>query len=299
DQLRQLVHSLCPSIFGQELVKAGLLLALLGGVRKAGGADGGMALRGDVHVLLVGDPGLGKSQLLQAAAAAAPRGVYICGNTSSAAGLTVSVVRENGEFAFDAGALVLADRGVCCIDEFDKMRSDHQALLGAMEQQEVSVAKAGMVASLPARTTVLAAANPVDGSYNRGRTLLENLRVSPAMLSRFDLVFLLLDRPDAQHDQRLSEHVMALHSGVEARATAARSRLLEGPSGGQPLLLTDGGGGGGGRPALLDRLRVRRGDDEPLPPQLLRKYIAYARQYVHPRLSGKPGLGEEGGEGRV
>ena len=271
------------------------------------------------------------------------------------------------------------------------MRSDHQALLGAMEQQEVSVAKAGMVASLPARTTVLAAANPVDGSYNRGRTLLvggwvvwwggagtcggarvlvgsvrrvgrlwlwakgqgkaataagcwpaggwpgasmpalpglpthphahastphtpamhathpapapapvqENLRVSPAMLSRFDLVFLLLDRPDAQHDQRLSEHVMALHSGVEARATAARSRLLEGPSGGQPLLLTDGGGGGGGRPALLDRLRVRRGDDEPLPPQLLRKYIAYARQYVHPRLSGKPGLGEEGGEGRV
>ncbi|KAL4857670.1 putative DNA helicase [Chlorella vulgaris] len=299
DQLRLLVHSLCPSIFGHELVKAGLLLSLFGGGRKASSSQADMALRRDIHVLLVGDPGLGKSQLLQAAAAAAPRGVYICGNTSSAAGLTASVVREGGEFAFDAGALVVADRGVCCIDEFDKMRSEHQSLLGAMEQQEVSVAKAGMVASLPARTTVLAAANPAEGSYNRGRTLLENLKISPAMLSRFDLVFLLLDRPDGDRDQRLADHVMALHSGLTARAAAARNRLLEGPGGSSapPLLLTygrhggaggNGGGGaacGGGRVPLLERLKERREGDEPLPTQLLRKYIAYARQYVHPRLS--------------
>ena len=154
----------------QEMVKAGLLLALFGGVRKHAGTSGGsLPVRGDIHCLMVGDPGLGKSQLLQAAAGAAPRGVYICGNTSSAAGLTVSIVREGGEFAFDAGALVLADRGVCAIDEFDKCTGEHQALLGAMEQQEVSVAKAGLVASLPARTTILAAANPVDGSYNRAK----------------------------------------------------------------------------------------------------------------------------------
>ncbi|KAL4433271.1 hypothetical protein ABPG77_003319 [Micractinium sp. CCAP 211/92] len=292
DQLRQLVLSLCPTIWGNELVKAGLLLALLGGVRKIPSGENDMALRGDIHVLIVGDPGLGKSQLLQAAAAAAPRGVYICGNTSSAAGLTATVVRENGEFAFDAGALVLADRGVCCIDEFDKMSSEHQALLGAMEQQEVTVAKAGMVASLPARTTVLAAANPVEGSYNKGRTLQENLKISLAMLSRFDLIFLLLDRPDADRDKRLTEHVLAMHSGVASRAAAARSGLLEystagGAGGPASLLLTDGSSGGrhGGRQPLLERLRARRPDDDPLPQQLLRKYIAYVRQYVHPRLT--------------
>lgn len=175
DQLRQLLHSLCPGICGMELVKAGLLLALFGGLRKGAegaGKDSSVPVRGDIHVLIVGDPGLGKSQLLQAAAGAAPRGVYVCGSSTSAAGLTVSVAREGGEFFFDAGAVVLADRGVCCVDEFDKAAGEHAALLGAMEQQEVSVAKAGLVAALPARTTILAASNPVDGQYNRGKTLM-------------------------------------------------------------------------------------------------------------------------------
>ncbi|MEW5300243.1 MAG: hypothetical protein WDW36_003185 [Sanguina aurantia] len=245
DQLRQLVQSLCPSIYGHELVKAGLLLALFGGVRKnaededqsgggsrapgAAAGDARVAIRGSIHVLVVGDPGLGKSQLLQAAAAASPRGLYVCGNTSTNSGLTVSVVRDavTGDFVFEAGAVVLADRGVCCVDEFDKMTAEHQVLLEAMEQQSVSVAKGGMVASLPARTTILAAANPAEGHYNKAKSVCANLKMSPAMLSRFDLIFILLDKPDEALDQALSEHVMALHSGLTNRATAARQRLLE------------------------------------------------------------------------
>ncbi|KAG1667273.1 hypothetical protein FOA52_012562 [Chlamydomonas sp. UWO 241] len=289
DQLRQLVLALCPSIYGQELVKAGLLLALCGGVRK--GADSGpnqVPTRGDAHVLVVGDPGLGKSQLLQAACSAAPRGVYVCGKTSSSAGLTVSVVRDalTGDYTFEAGAVVLADRGVVCIDEFDKIAHEHQALLEAMEQQQVSVAKAGLVANLPARTTVLAAANPVGGHYNRARSLSENLRLSPAMLSRFDLVFVLMDRPDDAMDQCVSEHVLALHSGLPGKAAAARQRLLE--FRGPPALPEVAGGGTGGvRLRLRDRLlqRPEEGDEAPLPTVLLRKYIAYARQHVHPVLT--------------
>ncbi|KAI8465449.1 MAG: MCM2/3/5 family-domain-containing protein [Monoraphidium minutum] len=321
DAMRQLSHALCPAIYGHEVVKAGLLLALLGGVRKNADSANRVPIRGDIHVLLVGDPGLGKSQLLQAVAAAAPRGLYICGNTSTGAGLTVSVVRDpvTGDSMFEAGAVVLGDRGVCCVDEFDKMGGEHQALLEAMEQQQVSVAKAGLVASLPARTSIVAAANPAGGHFDRGKTLqarrgaaprggagipsFENLRLSPAMLSRFDLAFVLLDRPDELLDQALSEHVMALHSGLAERAAAARQRLLQHRStaGGSQLSSQQTGGsqrrGGDGRGAggtqqapasLKQRLQMSGVDAEssaPLPMQLLRKYIAYARAHVHPVLS--------------
>jgi DNA helicase MCM8 len=144
-----------------------------------------------------------------------------------------------------------------------------------MEQGEVAVAKGGLVAALPARAAVLAAANPAGGAYRRGATLVENLRMSPALLSRFDLVFLLLDRPDAERDARLTEHVMRARAGLAPRPPPA---LLEGPA---PAAA------GAPRPPLMDRLREARADDEPLPPVLLRKYIAYARQYVHPRLDAK------------
>ncbi|KAF9801559.1 hypothetical protein SFRURICE_015053 [Spodoptera frugiperda] len=191
DVFRLLVHSLCPTIFGHEAVKAGLILGLIGGTEHDNGP------RSNPHVLVVGDPGLGKSQLLQAAAHAAPRGVYVCGASASAGGLTVALGREaGGDFALEAGALVLADKGVCCIDELDKasmgscnmlqMTAHHSSLLEAMEQRRVSVAKGGVVCSLAARATVLAAANPAGGSYNSQR-----LRLKPGeVIDHLPLVLL-------------------------------------------------------------------------------------------------------------
>jgi DNA helicase MCM8 len=249
-------------------------------------------------VLVVGDPGMGKSQLLQAVANVAPRGVYVCGNTTSTTGLTVTMVKDGitGDYALEAGALVLGDQGICCIDEFDKMGTEHQvsgarcswlrarrlwlrappssrrcrwcaqALLEAMEQQRISIAKAGIVSSLSARTSVLAAANPCGGHYNRGKTVVENLRMSPALLSRFDLIFILLDkcvgrvqcrsdaarvltfvvaaccnRPDDARDRLLSDHVMRVHSertdagtkGVLASRSAAAGGSSHGGLGGR------------------------------------------------------------------
>ncbi|KAK3016647.1 hypothetical protein RJ639_006742, partial [Escallonia herrerae] len=212
DTFRQILQSICPSIYGHELVKAGITLALFGGVRKHSTDQNKVPIRGDIHVIVVGDPGLGKSQLLQAAAAISPRGIYVCGNATTNAGLTVAVMKDpmTNDYAFEAGAMVLADRGLCCIDEFDKMSAEHQALLEAMEQQCVSVAKAGLVASLSARTSVLAAANPIGGHYNRAKTVNENLKMSAALLSRFDLVFILLDKPDELLDKQVSEHIMSV-----------------------------------------------------------------------------------------
>lgn len=291
DVFRQILQSICPSIYGHELVKAGITLALFGGVRKHSKDQNKVPVRGDIHVIVVGDPGLGKSQLLQAAAAVSPRGIYVCGNATTKAGLTVAVVRDSmtNDYAFEAGAMVLADGGLCCIDEFDKMSAEHQALLEAMEQQCVSIAKAGLVASLSARTSILAAANPVGGHYNRAKTVNENLKMSAALLSRFDLVFILLDKPDEILDKRVSEHIMSLHAGCGERASAAKG-LRKDIS---PLTLknvameNDGKGGGGSKhESLVSRLRLDKakdGDFVPLPGQLLRKYIAYARTFVFPR----------------
>lgn len=276
DIFRQLLHSLCPSIYGHELVKAGITLALFGGVRKHSMDQNKVPVRGDIHVIIVGDPGLGKSQLLQAAGAASPRGIYVCGNATTNAGLTVAVVKDplTSDYAFEAGAMVLADRGLCCIDEFDKMSAEHQALLEAMEQQCVSVAKAGLVASLSARTSVLAAANPVGGHYNRAKTVNENLKMSAALLSRFDLVFILLDRPDELLDKQVSEHIMSLHAGYGEHSSAVKRQCTG------RFVDTNVKSG-----SLVSRLRKRDADFVPLPGPLLRKYIAYARTFVFPRMS--------------
>ncbi|XP_072163403.1 DNA helicase MCM8-like [Diadema setosum] len=283
---RLIVGSLCPTIYGHELVKAGLILGLFGGTHKYTNDKNRIPVRGDPHILVVGDPGLGKSQMLQAASNVAPRGVYVCGNTTTTSGLTVTLTKDgsSGDYSLEAGALVLGDQGCCCIDEFDKMGSQHQALLEAMEQQSISIAKAGVVCSLPARTSILAAANPVGGHYNKAKTVSENLRMSGPLLSRFDLVFILLDQPDEEMDSMLSEHVMALHAGKHRAMGGVR--VTRCPSGSvttaddeeaHRLWQSD-------KP-LSERLKVGRGEDfDPIPPQLLRKYIAYARKYAHPKL---------------
>ncbi|CAL0309852.1 unnamed protein product [Lupinus luteus] len=292
DLFRQILQSICPSIYGHELVKAGITLGLFGGVRKHSMDQNKVPVRGDIHVIIVGDPGLGKSQLLQAAAAVSPRGIYVCGNATTKAGLTVAVVKDpmTSDYAFEAGAMVLADSGLCCIDEFDKMSSEHQALLEAMEQQCVSIAKAGLVASLSSRTSVLAAANPVGGHYNRAKTVNENLKMSAALLSRFDLIFILLDKPDELLDKRLSEHIMSLHAGYGQHSPALKKLRGNPPSDSRTTLSQNAEGvdlhvrSG----SLVSRLRLdprRDRDFVPLPGQLLRKYIAYARSYVFPRMS--------------
>ncbi|XP_041333061.1 DNA helicase MCM8 [Pyrgilauda ruficollis] len=277
---RLIVNSLCPAIYGHEIVKAGLALALFGGCQKFVDDKNRIPVRGDPHVLVVGDPGLGKSQMLQAVCNIAPRGVYVCGNTSTSSGLTVTLSRDgtSGDFALEAGALVLGDQGICGIDEFDKMGNQHQALLEAMEQQSISLAKAGIVCSLPARTSIVAAANPVGGHYNKAKTVSENLKMGSALLSRFDLVFILLDTPNEDHDHLLSEHVMAMRAG---RRAACSSALVTRASSQEHSVLQ----ATSGRP-LLERLKISTGENfDAIPHQLLRKYVGYARQYVHPSLS--------------
>ncbi|XP_043490015.1 DNA helicase MCM8-like isoform X2 [Polistes fuscatus] len=266
-----LVHSLCPSIYGHEMIKAGLVLSLFGGNAKR------KSLRDHIHVLIVGDPGLGKSQMLQACSRVAVKGVYICGNSSTSSGLTVTLTKENGtnDFALEPGALVLADRGCCCIDEFDKMSVQHQALLESMEQQSVTVAKSGILCSLPSRTSVLAAANHIGGRYDKSKTVLQNLNISQPLLSRFDLIFLLLDNPDKHRDHLICKHIMSSHINLNNKTEKTSSD----DQSNQSIQLND---------SLKEKLMFSSIEPKDIIPQIiLKKYISYARQYVHPKLTVK------------
>ena len=220
---RKIISSIAPSIFGYEHIKEAIMYLLFGGVSKS---LPDVNIRGEMNALLIGDPGTAKIQLLQYVARIAPRGLYTSGRGTTAAGLTAAVVREKGgSMRLEAGALVLADKGIACIDEMDKMRpEDRVAIHEAMEQHTVSVAKGGIVATLNARTAVLAAANPSLGRYEPNRTVAENVPLPVTILSRFDLIFVLRDVPNKESDGKMSQHILEIHrrgvSPVEAPVDA-------------------------------------------------------------------------------
>ena len=277
---RRIVKSIAPSIHGHDDIKAGIALALFGGQEKF--VKGKTKLRGDINMLLLGDPGVAKSQFLKYVEKTAGRCVYTTGKGASAVGLTAAVHKDpvTREWVLEGGALVLADRGVCLIDEFDKMNDqDRVSIHEAMEQQSISISKAGIVASLQARCSVIAAANPVGGRYDSSRTFSDNVELTDPILSRFDIMCVVKDIIDPVLDERLARFVVGSHVRSHPRFEADVD-----------VGTSVGGAGDASRPtanpAAADGSAATSADAvESIPQELLKKYIAYAKRFVKPKLS--------------
>jgi len=211
DIYERLVNSFAPHIQGHSLIKESILLLIVGATQRI--LQDGTKVRGDINVFLVGDPGTAKSEMLKFCARIAPRGLYTSGRGSTAAGLTAAVVRDKtGIMMLEAGAVVLGDQGLVAIDEFDKMKpEDRSALHEVMEQQSASIAKGGIVATLNARTSILAAANPMYGKYDPFKNITENVALPIPLLTRFDLIFVVRDIPSKERDRNIAQHIIGLH----------------------------------------------------------------------------------------
>ena len=216
----RLIASFAPHIRGHALFKEAILLLIVGSIQRV--LTDGTKIRGDINVFLVGDPGTAKSEMLKFCARIAPRGLYTSGRGSTAAGLTAAVVRDaSGIFMLEAGAVVLGDQGLVCIDEFDKMRpEDRSALHEVMEQQSASIAKGGIVATLNARTSILAAANPMFGKYDIFKNIYENVNLPIPLLTRFDLVFIVRDIPSQEKDRNIAQHIISQHGSSGTDTTS-------------------------------------------------------------------------------
>ncbi|MCY1154394.1 MAG: mcm [Nitrososphaera sp.] len=221
DAYEKLIASFAPHIYGHEPIKEAILLLIVGSVTKR--LEDGSTRRGDINVLLVGDPGTAKSEMLKFTAKIAPRGLYTSGRGSTAAGLTAAVIRDkSGIMMLEAGAVVLGDQGIVCIDEFDKIKpEDRSALHEVMEQQTCSVAKGGIVATLNARTSILSASNPIYGKYDPYKNITENVNLPVPLLTRFDLIFIVRDSPDKEKDNLIASHILEIHRNTEQAARPA------------------------------------------------------------------------------
>ncbi|MHC1635389.1 MAG: minichromosome maintenance protein MCM [Candidatus Methanospirareceae archaeon] len=260
DIYEKLIRSIAPSIYGYEEIKEAMVLQLFSGVPKR--LPDGTRIRGDIHVLLVGDPGVAKSQLLNYLVKLAPRGLYTGGKSSTSAGLTAAAVKDEfggGRWTIEAGALVLADKGIAAVDEIDKMRKeDRDALHEAMEQQTVSIAKAGIMARLNSRCALLAAANPKFGRFDRYTPIAEQINMPPTLLSRFDLIFTMMDKPDEEIDMKTAEHIIeTLYTGELIARRENKSGIEE------------------------DIEQTDKMEPE-IPPELIRKYVAWSKRNVFP-----------------
>src|SRR6476660_8697684 len=221
DAYDKLIASFAPHIYGHEVIKEAILLLIIGSVAKK--LDDGSTRRGDINILLVGDPGTAKSEMLKYAAKIAPRGLYTSGRGTTAAGLTAAVIRDkSGIMMLEAGAVVLGDQGLVCIDEFDKIKpEDRSSLHEVMEQQTCSVAKGGIVATLNARTSILSAANPMYGNYDVFKNITENVNLPIPLLTRFDLIYVIRDSPEKEKDSRIASHILEIHQDTELAAQPA------------------------------------------------------------------------------
>jgi len=259
-----IIASISPTIHGMNEVKSAIALQLFGGCNKV--MDDGTTIRGDMHVLLVGDPGVAKSQILRYMSMLAPRGIYASGKSASAAGLTAAAVKDDfgdGRWTLEAGALVLADKGLACIDELDKMTTqDRSSLHEAMESQKISVAKAGITATLQCRCSMLAAANPKYGRFEmEGASIANQIDLPPALMSRFDMIFVLTDKPNAKTDRDITTHILKVHRRGEAKQIDDDAPMVVGID--------------------LKKIRDETANVKPIfEADILRKYVAYSKRIV-------------------